>query len=177
MVSNVKRWKLLLFTCLGLAVGSAFCMKLMEPDLESNGTTFTVIGLELFYNSEKMTTILSGLNERVHAILSYHLYFDFAFMAGIFPVIAALCMIARERTPLQIVKKTLFILAFFQLVAWGLDIFENYTLLGWLKYPIISKQDLLYFHIAVTCKWIISLLGIVSAIPFLFFKTRAVVVT
>ena len=129
MVSNEKRWKLLLFSCLGLAIGSAFCMKWMESDLEVDGKSFTIIGLELFYGSQEMKAVLSGLDEKVRTILLYHLSFDFVFMAGIFPFIASLCILASYKTANRAVRKILVIIGNLQLLAWVLDIIENWRLI------------------------------------------------
>jgi hypothetical protein len=174
MVSNEKRWKVLLFTCLGLAVGAAFCMKWMEGDLQVGGQKFTIIGLELFYDVKEMTRILSGINETVRIVLSYHLYFDFAFMAGIFPFIASLCMLASHRTNNRRIRNALVILGSCQLVAWGLDIFENSRLLLWMKEPSITENELRIFHLAVAAKWIISVTGIILASGVLLLRKKAI---
>src|SRR3979490_3145055 len=94
---SYRRWKKLFLFCLGLSAGTAFCMKWMETDLWVNGEKFTIMGLELFYTKEKVMTVLAGLDGHVRTILNYHLHFDFAFMAGIYPGITALCMIAGEK--------------------------------------------------------------------------------
>ncbi len=172
MVSNEKRWKILFFFSLGLAIGSAFCMKWMESDLWANGQKFSILGLELFYDKAKMEMTLSGLGPQVKTVLSYHLHFDFAFMAGIFPCIGALCMLAVYRTRKSGVRKLLKVLAILQLAAWGLDIFENTQLLSWMKNPVIDENSLNIFHLAVTVKWLISIVAVIIAVPFLFNKPR-----
>jgi len=157
---SYSRWKKLFIFCIGLSVGTAFCMKWMESDLWVNGKKFTVIGLELFYSKEKVITILSSLDSHVKTILNYHLHFDFAFMTGIFPGISALCMMAREKVFLTPLKKLLFILASIQLLAWAGDITENLYLIKWVKHPVIGNEFILY-HFIVSGKWIIALIAFI----------------
>lgn len=164
MNTNYKRWHKLFLFCLGLFAGTAFCMKWMEDDFWQNGQKFTIIGLEISYSKEKITAILSGLDAHVKTILRYHLNFDFAFMAGVYPGIAALCMIAREKSENGILRKTLFVFAAFQTVAWGCDIFENIYLLNRIKDPVIGNEFTTY-HFAVVAKWLIALTGALLAIP------------
>jgi hypothetical protein len=172
MVLNNNRWKPLFLFCLGLAMASAFCMKWMEQDFIVGTEKFSIMGLELFYPLEKVETILKGLDARVSTILRYHLYFDFVFMAGIFPGIAALCRMARKRAGTKTLKNILASLAILQLLAWALDITENCYLLGWLKDPDIDANDLMLFHIIVAIKWVIALLGTFTAIPFFLIKRK-----
>jgi hypothetical protein len=173
---NYKRWKKLLFLSLGIAVGTAFCMKWMESDFLVNGQKFTILGLELFYPAEKMVAVFNGMDSHVRTILGYHLAFDFGFMVGIYPCIAALCILATEKTSAKILKSLLIILAVFQLIAWGCDIAENSYLLKWLKNsPFekdINQQELNNFHLIVGAKWIIALLGIILSLPFVFLRKK-----
>jgi len=133
---------------------------------------FSIIRLELFYPKDKVESVLAGLDQRVATILNYHLHFDFAFMAGIFPGIAALCMMARERTGKNGFKKMLIILALLQMLAWALDITENTFLLSWVRNPHIAANDFKLFHVAVATKWIIALLGALIVIPFFMTKRK-----
>ncbi len=48
---------------------------------------------------------MTGLDDHVRTILGYHLHFDFVFMPGVFPGIAALCMMAGEKATRVTVKK------------------------------------------------------------------------
>ena len=168
---SYNRWKKLFLFCIGLAMGTAFCMKWMESDLWANGEKFTVIGLELFYSKEKVTAILLSLDSRVKTILTYHLHFDFAFMAGIFPGISALCMMAREKVFSPTGKKLLFIAASIQLLAWAGDITENLYLIKWVKQPEIGSEFGLY-HFIVASKWIIALAGFVCSVSVLLLKRK-----
>jgi hypothetical protein len=148
-------------------------MKWMEGDFIQNGEKFTIIGLEISYTKEKTATILSGLDSHVKAILRYHLSFDFAFMAGVYPGIAALCMMARGKSASPVLKKILFVLAASQILAWGLDIAENYYLLKWIKNPVIGNEFGLY-HFIVAAKWLIAITGAFIAIPLAIKKRRTV---
>ena len=163
------RWERLFLFGLGLFIGTAFCMKWMEHDLLVNNEKFTILGLELFYTKEKLQAILSALDYRVQTILCYHLYFDFAFMAGVYPGITSLYMMAREKVASSRLKTVLYILAAFQLLAWAADIMENYYLLTWIKEPIIGNEFERY-HVIVAVKWIIALAGALLAIPLVLRK-------
>ena len=118
---------------------------------------------------------MSGLDEHVKTILRYHLSFDFAFMAGAYPGIAALCMMAREKTGSSILKKILVVLAALQLAAWYFDITENLYHLRWVKTSTI-ENNFGQFHFIAVCKWIISIMGAFIAIPFVL-KHKKVIVT
>jgi len=163
------RWKRLFLFGLGLFIGTAFCMKWMEDDLWVENEKFTILGLEFFYTKAKVQAILSELDHRVQTILRYHLYFDFVFMAGVYPGIMALCMMAREKIASSRAKKILFILAVLQLMAWGGDIIENYYLLTWIKEPVIGNE-FEWYHVIVAVKWIIALAGALISIPFVLRK-------
>jgi hypothetical protein len=173
MVLSKNRWRLLFLFCLGLAMAAAFCMKWMEPDFIVDGEKFGIMGLELFYPLEKVETILKGLDASVSTALYYHLHFDFAFMVGIFPGIAALCMMAKEMTKKKGLRTLLGVLAIFQLLAWAFDIAENIFLLGWMKNPQINETDFFVFHLMVSAKWIIALLGVFIATPFFVVKRKS----
>lgn len=161
---NYQRWKKLFLFSLGLTVSASFCMKWMENSFWLQNEKFTILGLELFYPKEKMIAILSGIDEHVKTILRYHLSFDFAFMAGVYPGITALCMMAREKVKKNSFKKILFLFAFIQLAAWGCDIAENSFLFKWIKQPVIGNEFSAY-HVIVWTKWIIALSGAFLAIP------------
>ncbi|MEO6611233.1 MAG: hypothetical protein ABIT05_03840 [Chitinophagaceae bacterium] len=165
MIAENKPWKSLFWVCFGLAAGTAFCMKWMEADFWQNGEKFTIIGLELSYPEEKLASTLSGLNDHVKTILRYHLSFDFAFMAGIYPGIAALCMLGRERSDRPGIRKLLLGLAFLQSIAWGCDIAENIFLLKWTSNPLAGKEFGVY-HFVVYTKWLLALTGALLGILF-----------
>jgi hypothetical protein len=146
-------------------------MKWMESDLWFNGEKFTIMGLELFYSKEKVMTILAGLDGHVKTILNYHLHFDFAFMAGIFPGIAALCMMAREKITANTLRKLLYVLAAIQLLAWAGDITENLHLLKWVKQPVIGNE-FGFYHFVVAAKFIIALTGVLFSVPVLLLRLK-----
>ena len=163
------RWKRLCLFGLGLFMGTAFCMKWMEGDFWVNNEKFTILGLELFYSKEKVENIFSSLDHRVQTILCYHLYFDFAFMAGVYPGITSSCMMAREKLTSPVLKKILYLLAALQLVAWAADIMENNYLLLWIKEPAIRKE-FEWYHVIVTVKWLIALAGVLLSVPIVLLK-------
>ena len=144
-------------------------MKWMEVGFLQNGQKFTIIGLEISYSKDKVAAILAGLDEHVKTILRYHLIFDFVFMAGVYPGIAALCMMARNKLAAPVTRKILFVFAVLQIVAWGSDIFENYCLLRWIKNPAIGN-DFNFYHYVVYAKWIIALAAALFAIPIVLRK-------
>jgi len=94
------------------------------------------------------------------------LSFDFIFMAGCYPGIACLCMIASAKAAGKNLKRILFILAFMQIFGWTFDVIENYYLLKWLKNPVIG-DEFGFYHIVVYSKWIIALTGVFLAIVIL----------
>lgn len=137
-------------------------MKWIEPDLVHSNEQISIFGLELFYPKEKVTAILAGIDEKVRTTLSYHLHFDFVFMAGCFPGIACLCMMAAGKTGTKSIRAILVGFTFLQLVAWGFDITENLYLLKWLKNPVIG-DEFGFYHAVVYSKWAIALLAVLVA--------------
>ncbi len=168
MTNEPTRWNRLFLFCLGLFIAGIFAMKWIESDLTYNGGKISIFGLELFYSKDKIVEIFSGIDDKVRTILSYHLSFDFIFMAGCYPGIACLCMMAvqkiKSKNPIAIgSKKILFLLAVTQLFAWAFDIIENYYLLKWLNQPMIGSE-FGFYHFIVYCKWIIALTGALFAL-------------
>lgn len=153
-------WNRLFFFSLGIFLGTAFCMKWMETDFWAEGERFTIIGLEIFYPRDRLITLLNSLDNRVRTTLSYHLFFDFAFMVGAYPGISSLCMMTRAKTTSPFLSKLLLTVAFLQMLAWAGDIIENLYLLQWLKHPVIEESVFAFYHFAVILKWIIALAGI-----------------
>jgi hypothetical protein len=169
MANTYLRWQRLFLFCSGLFIGASFCMKWMESDLVWSGGKISIFGLELFTPKEEITAIFGSLSDKVRTILIYHLSFDFAFMAGCYPGIACLCMMAREKVRPGKLQSLLFILACFQTLAWAFDIFENYTLLKWLQYMEAGSEFWL-FRVIVWSKWAIALAGALVALPVLTSK-------
>ncbi len=163
------RWKRLFLFESGLVIGTAFCMKWMEADFWAHNEKFTILGLELLYSAKKVESIFSGLDGRVQTILRYHLYFDFAFMAGVYPGIASLCMMAREKIASSPLKKILLLLALFQLMAWAADVIENFYLLDWIQSPSIGPE-FGWYHFVVVVKWNTALGAVLVSVPLVLFK-------
>src|SRR5687767_6042884 len=155
-------YRLFLFCC-GLFLASAFAMKWIEKDLVFNGETISIIGLELYYPKEKITGIFTGLDSSIRTILSYHLHFDFIFMAGIYPAIACLCLMVAGKLKNRAVRNILKVLAFLQPAACIFDIIENYYLLNWLRHPVIGNE-FGFFHAVVYMKWALALTGVLFAV-------------
>ena len=166
MKNDSSRWHRLFLFCFGLFIAGAFAMKWMESDLLYNNEKISIFGLELFYPKEKIIEIFSGINDKVRTILGYHLSFDFIFMAGVYPGIACLCMLAADRVNGKTQKRILYILAFLQIFGWTFDVIENYFLLKWLKTPVIG-DEFGFYHLVVYSKWIIALTGALFAIVIL----------
>ena len=148
-------------------------MKWIESDLMYNGELISIIGLELSESKESIQAIFSGIDDKVRTILSYHLSFDFIFMAGCYPGIACLCMMAAEKTGSKWLRRLLLFIAFLQLFAWACDVIENYYLLKRLKHPLIGSE-FGFYHFLVYSKWTIAVLGIFLAagvfVSFMFKK-------
>lgn len=152
------KWKQLWLFCFGVAVASSFCMKWLENDFVLNNDRFNIIGLELFYPKDKLQSVLTDLQTfaGIKKILQYQLWFDFVFMAGIYPGIASLCMMARLKIISHTWKKILLLLAILQVAAWACDIYENLQLLRWIDNPMIGTEVGIY-HIIVSIKWALAL--------------------
>lgn len=173
MILSYKGWQTIFLVSLGLFAGTAFCMKWMEPDFLYKGTSFSIIGLEISYPLEKVQDILRSIDYKVQTILSYHLYFDYVFMSGVYPGVAALCMMGSQKSGSIIFKKVLIVLALLQLIAFYCDIKENGYLLKWLNDPV-TENEFQKYHIIVLIKWVIALTGVFLAIPFALRKRRQV---
>lgn len=167
MIMNYKNWKSLFIFCLGIVIGTTFCMKWLETDFIHNGNLFTIIGLEITYSKERIISIFSEIDPAVKSILKYQLFFDFVFMAGVYPGIASLCMMARERSSNTLFRKVLVAAALLQILALSCDILENLHLMKWLNKPVIGNEFVLY-HYIVAIKWILAITALIIAIiPFL----------
>jgi hypothetical protein len=166
-----NRWKRLFLFCLGISIGAAFCMKWVETEFWFKEEKFTMTGLEISYSKEKVMAIIAGIDSHTKSVLGDQLYFDFAFMAGVYPGIAALCMIAKEKLLSPGFRKCIFILALLQTLAWIADINENLYLLKWIKLPVIENDFGLY-HFFVYTKWIIALTGFFISVFVLLLKRK-----
>ena len=94
-------------------------------------------------------------------------------MAAVYPGIAALCLMARNKSTGSLLKKALLTLAFLQITAWCFDILENYYLLKWINDPVIGNE-FSFYHFVVAVKWIIALSGALLAIPLALRKRRVI---
>jgi hypothetical protein len=171
MATNSKNLQYICLCCLGLFAGTSICMKMLESEFIFKDEKFSIIGLELTYSREKVAAILAGIDPIVKSALRYQLYFDFIFMFGVYPGIATLCLMARNKAESVQVKKVLCLLATLQLMAWVCDILENYSLLKWINHPFIGNEFMLY-HFIVVIKWMIALTGAACGIYYVLRKFR-----
>lgn len=172
MIITAQSWKKLFLFALGLAAGVSFCMKWMESDFVTDDGQFTILGLELFYTRKKLAAVLAGLPAPAAMALRYHLWFDFAFITGVYPGIAALCMIGREKAGGRWFRRLLYSLALLQLVAWAADIIENRYLLQWIVQPHINEAAFQQYHGIVIGKWTIVIVSLLIAIPAALWKKK-----
>jgi len=171
MQSSFNRWRYLFLFCLGICVSTTFIMQWLESDFWLSDKKFSMPGLELFYSKKEVLTVLTQIKQPAKIALNYQLIFDFVFMAGIYPGIASLCMIVREKTRNKSIQTILFALAMLQPVAWIFDIIENSYLLKWMNKPEIGDEFSVYHNIVVI-KWLIALAGFLFAIILFLFDKR-----
>jgi hypothetical protein len=171
MQASYMRWRSLFLFCLGIAVSTTFIMEWLENDFWLDDQKFSILGLELFYSKKEILRVLTQIKQPAKIALNYQLVFDFAFMAGIYPGIASLCMMTRERIMNKNLKNILFALAMLQPVAWAFDIAENSYLLAWIEKPEIGDEFSMYHNI-VAAKWLIALTGALFAILLIIIKKK-----
>ena len=171
MRSAYDRWHKLFLFCFGVFVATTFIMEWLAGDFWLNDEKFSMLGLELFYSKREIISILSQIKEPAKIALNYQLIVDFAFMAGVYPGVASICMMVREKISKNSLRNILFALAILQPVAWAFDITENIYLLNWVDKPEIGDEFGLY-HNMVIAKWLIGLIGFFTAIIFLLLKKR-----
>src|SRR5215831_2312976 len=129
MQAHYQRWLKLFLFCFGISVACTFILEWLGGDFWLNNEKFSILGLELFYSKHKVVDILSHIDLSAKLALNYQLIFDFVFMAGIYPAIASLCMMAREKQTAVGIRNFLFAVAILQPVAWAFDVTENIYLL------------------------------------------------
>ena len=169
-----KIWFRLFLFCSGLLLASAFSMKWMEPDFLLNEKLFTIIQLEFSLSKTEMLFLVTHIDDKVRLLLNNHLVYDFVFMAGVYPTIACLCMMVRDKVNSSAIRKILSFFAFIQILAWFADILENIYLMQWINQQ--SVNDLYdHFHIIVWAKWLMAVGGLfVAGIAFLFFRKKPI---
>lgn len=134
-------------------------------------------------DKDKLNAVFSTMDSRPglqKAILS-QLNVDYLFMAFCFSGIAVLCFMARKRASdimdmkkllLQPLKekgivKLFMVLALLQVVAWGLDVWENSKLETWVHNKSVGNDHGM-LQIIVTAKFVLSVTGFVAATVYLF---------
>ena len=168
---TVRRWQMLFALCAGLFIASTFVMKWIESDLVFEGKLISILGLEFFYSKDTIESIFGGITPEVRRLLGYHLYFDFIFMMGCFPGIAALCMIVFHRSGSDLWKRILMTLAVLQVIAWACDVAENIMLIRWLSETSV-RHSMSLFRFLVFTKWIIAVTGFLVAIVGLMLRRK-----
>jgi len=171
MRAAYQRWVKLFLFSFGIAIASSFIMQWLAGDFWMGEEKFSILGLELFYSKKQVIDVLTQIKQPAKIALNYQLIFDFAFMAGVYPAIASLCMMAREKITGKGGRNFLFALAILQPVAWAFDVTENIYLLNWLDKPEIGDEFSMYHNI-VAAKWIIALVGFFAAMIFLVYRRR-----
>lgn len=146
-------------------------MEWLSNDFWLDDQKFSILGLELFYSKKEILTVLTQIKQPARTALNYQLIFDFAFMTGVYPGIASLCMMTREKITRKNLRNILFGLAMLQPLAWAFDITENIYLLNWMDKPEIGEEFSVYHNI-VAVKWLIALMGAFTAIIVLIFKKQ-----
>src|SRR5258708_16241413 len=137
MQSSYRRWHSLFLFCLGIAAGTTFIMEWLANNFWLDDQKFSILGLELFYSKKEILTILTQIKQPARIALNYQLVFDFVFMAGVYPGIASLCMMVREKITKKSLKNILFALAMLQPFAWAFDIVEKSHFVKWIEKPEI----------------------------------------
>lgn len=172
MVLSYKGWRNCFLFCLGLFLGTAFCMKWLETRFYFQGELFTIIGLEISYPAIRVMEIIYNIDPTVQTLLKAHLYFDFVFMAGAYGGIASMLMMSRYRVKSYALRKILLLLAGLQLVAWACDIRENMYLLDWMASKPDITASMPVYHFIVWVKWGLALTGALLSVPLLLWKRK-----
>jgi hypothetical protein len=163
MRSFHSRWRSLFLFSLGVAISTTFIMQWLATDFWLGDRKFSILGLELFYSKKQVIEVLTQIKQPARIALNYQLIFDFAFMTGIYPAIASLCMLVRENIKNPVYRNLLFAVAMVQPVAWAFDITENIFLLAWMDKPEVG-EDFGMYHNIVAAKWLIALAGALCAL-------------
>lgn len=172
MVLSQKHWRNIFLFCLGLFLGTAFCMKWLETRFYFQGELFTIIGLEISYPADRVMDILFKADAVERTLLKAHLYFDFVFMIGAYGGILSLLMMAKNRLTGLWIRRIVGFLAVGQLIAWGCDIKENFYLLDWMMSQPDIHPSFSTYHFVVIVKWVLALSGALVAIPVLLLKRK-----
>ncbi|MBI1227594.1 MAG: hypothetical protein GC192_20340 [Bacteroidetes bacterium] len=142
---------------------------------------FNLMDLEFPSNVKDIPNIIRGIYklkaedqcDSVIKALRKHLYIDYLFMPAIYGAIFLLCMYAAHKLAAFPVEQGFFAsLAWLQLLAWVLDIYENGQLLGYIRPDIgyeIPAGKHRFFVIIVWAKWVIALAGLTCALMMMLY--------
>src|SRR4051794_40480069 len=111
MRAAYQRWQKLFLFSFGITIASSFIMQWLAGDFWLGDEKFSILGLELFYSKKEVIKVLTEIQLPARIALNYQLIFDFVFMVGVYPAIASLCMMAREKNIRTGTRNFLFALA------------------------------------------------------------------
>jgi hypothetical protein len=136
-------------------------------------TRFSIMDLEFPGSPASIPDIVRGMNalppeqrSRSRRALRGNLLLDFLFMAGIYPAIFLICIHCAKQMRDNGVGEAIFsTLAALQLVAWIIDILENFYLLRKLAKPGLSRKWVHKgYRLLVQGKWVIATIAGIGAL-------------
>jgi hypothetical protein len=168
----------------GFAMIFAFMMRQLGFQLMTKRGTlrlFSLMDLEFPSDDKDIPTIINGIyklptpaqQQRVVKDLKSILYIDFLFMPAVYCSIFLICLkVALKLEDSPISQQIFIVFAYAQILAWIFDICENFFLLSWIRPDLgvkLAKNMFRLFNIFVRTKWIIALIGGVSALMMIIY--------
>jgi hypothetical protein len=175
--------KTLFALLLFITLAATACMSIVSRDFKlKDGCHFSIMKMELPQSSSSLQLMMTNFAPGTKMALLTQLNIDYIFMVGCYNAIAILCLIAMRRVSqlnsLQkdvhntqsgaFWKNILMALAMVQLIAWGLDVWENAQTERWLHSNIIDG-DILFFKARVYVKFGLAFAGFFTAVLLLLF--------
>jgi hypothetical protein len=147
-----------------------------------DGTHFSIMNIQLAQSGSSLQHMMSSFAPGTKSALLTQLNIDYIFMVGCYPAIAILCLIAIRRvTQISLLQKDLdrnqsgafwknllMALALMQLIAWGLDVWENAQIEHWLN-SINIDSNIGFFKTRVYIKFGLAIAGFFTAALLLLF--------
>lgn len=142
----------------------------------SDGSRFSIMNMELPQSGDSLQAMMANLAPGTKEAVLKQLNIDYIFMAGCYPAIAILCLIAIRRiAQINILQKDLnktqtgalwknllMALAIMQLAAWGLDVWENAQTEHWLHASRIDG-NIIFFKARVYTKFGLAFAGFLTS--------------
>ncbi len=168
---------------LAIAIVTTGWMSWLARDFKYPGDNhFSIMALELPADSASLTDMITNISPNTREAILKQLNVDYIFMAGCYLGILVLCLIAiRHITAINslqkdlqksqsgaVWKKLLMALALLQLLAWGLDVWENAQIEQWLQTGTVNN-DIDFFKARVYIKFAIAFAGFFTAALLLLF--------